>query len=83
MPFFLDSGKSLERGAVQLYRDLGIRDEQIMEIFQIHDANVYSKYCAAYKDCAPNDFARFTNVSALLKDAETIDCEEAKREPKN
>ena len=74
----LYSGHSLKRGCVQLYRSLGIRDEQVMEIIQMNGFNAYSNYCAAYNDCAANSLPRFTSLDDFIAHAETA-AEEAQR----
>ena len=68
----LYSAHSLKRGAVQLYRSLGVRDENIMEIIQMSGPNAYANYCAAYNDCSPSSIPRFTNLSDFLKHAKTL-----------
>lgn len=70
------SGHSLKRGCVQLYRSLGIRDEQIMEIVQMTGPQAYANYCAAYNDCRPSDLPRFTNIGAMVKHVGTVTAEE-------
>ncbi len=70
----LYSGHSLKRGSVQLYRSLGIRDEQIMEINQMIGTNSYANYCAAYNDCAPTDLPRFSNVRDFLRLRSHVSC---------
>ncbi len=38
------SGHSINREAVQLYRSLNLRDEQIMEIVQMKGSHAYANY---------------------------------------
>lgn len=70
------SGHSIKRGAVQLYRSLGLRDEQVMEIVQMTGANAYANYCAAYNDCGPSDIPRFNNIDDFLRHADTVQKEQ-------
>ena len=44
------TGHSIKRGTVQLYRSLGVRDEQVRERIQITGPNAYANYTAAYND---------------------------------
>ena len=53
------SGHSIKRGSVQLYRALGIRDDEIMEIVQMSGYQAFANYCAAYNYCAPPELSRF------------------------
>eukprot|EP00737_Agarophyton_chilense_P002027 gb/GEZJ01002293.1/.p1 GENE.gb/GEZJ01002293.1/~~gb/GEZJ01002293.1/.p1 ORF type:complete len:206 (+),score=22.41 gb/GEZJ01002293.1/:412-1029(+) len=62
------SGHSLKRGAVQLYRAQGFKNEMIMELVQPSDYHSYSNYCEAYNDCQSNR-PRFSSVDALLNHA--------------
>lgn len=66
------SGHSLKRGAVQLYRSLGYRDEMIMQIIQMTGHHAYANYCAAYNDCAPQELPRFTSVQEYIGHAKTL-----------
>ena len=70
------SGHSIKRGAVQLYRSLNMRDEQIMEIIQMKGPHAYANYCAAYNDCAPPSLPRFSSWKSYVKHAETIGMEQ-------
>lgn len=70
------SGHSIKRGSVQLYRSIGYRDEHIMQKVQMTGQRAYANYCAAYKDLAPQELPRFSNVEEYIKHAESI----AKRE---
>lgn len=60
------TGHSIKRGAVQLYRSLGVRDEMIMEIIQMKGVNAYLNYCEAYNDCSPSGIPRFASIEELL-----------------
>ena len=75
----LYSAHSLKRGCVQLYRSLGLRDENIMEIIQMTGPNAYTNYCAAYNDCAPSSLPRFNNYEDFIKHAQTLIEEERVR----
>lgn len=66
------SGHSIKRGAVQLYRSLSVRDEQVMEIIQMKGPHAYSNYTASYNDCAPLDLPRFSCVVDYIEHANTI-----------
>ncbi len=70
------SGHSIKRGAVQLYRSLNLRDEQIMEIVQMKGSHAYANYCAAYNDCAPPSLPRFSSWRDFVNHAETIGLEQ-------
>ncbi len=72
----LYSAHYLKRGFVQLYRPLEIRDEQILEIIQMIGANAYANYYAAFKDCAPLDLPRFSNLHDFIEHAATLYAEE-------
>lgn len=73
----LYSGHSLKRGCIQLWRSLGLRDEQIMEIVQMCGTNAYANYCEVFNDCAPNDIPRFTNLQDMINHVETIKGEQS------
>ncbi len=75
----LYSAHSLKVGAIQLYRSLGVRDENTMEINQMSGPNVWASYCAAYNDCAPNSIPRFTNLQDCLRHARTLTEEDKMR----
>ena len=66
------SGHSLKRGAVQLYRSLGLKDEYIMKKVQMVGANAYLRYCEAFNDCAPDDLPRFSGVEGYIQHAARI-----------
>jgi len=74
------SGHSLKRGAVQLYRSLGIRDEQVMSIIQMTGPNAYANYCSAYNDCSPGEVPRFKNIEDFLRHPDTVNRERADEE---
>jgi len=65
-----------KEGAVQLYRSLGVRGEQVMEIVQMKGPRAYANYCEAYNDCAPNSLSRFHSVKEVLKYPKCIEKEE-------
>ena len=62
----------LMRGSVQLYRSLGLRDENFMEIIQVTGPSAYANYCAAYNDCAPSSLPLFNNYEDFIKHAQTL-----------
>ena len=68
----LNSAHSLRWGCVQLYRSLGMRAENIMEIMQLTGPNAYANYCAAYNDCAPSSLPCFNNYEDFIKHAQTL-----------
>ena len=67
-----NTGHSIKRGCVQLYRSLGVRDEQIMEWVQMIGANAYHNYTQAYNDCHAVDLPRFANKEPYLKHARIL-----------
>ena len=66
------SGHSLKRGAIQLYRSLGLKDEYIMQRVQMVGARAYSNYCEAYNDCAPRELPRFAYSEQFLEHAVAV-----------
>lgn len=66
------SGHSLKRGAFQLYRSLGLRDEFIMQKIQMVGNRANATYCAAYNDCSSQDLPRFANAEEYIGHAERI-----------
>ena len=66
------SGHSIKRGAVQLYRSLGLKDEYIMKKVQMVGANAYLRYCEAFNDCAPEELPRFSGVQDYISHASRI-----------
>jgi len=66
------SGHSIKRGAVQLYRSLGLKDEYIMKKVQMVGANAYLRYCEAFNDCAPEELPRFSGVEGYIAHAARI-----------
>lgn len=77
--FDLHSTHSLKRGWVQLYKSLGLRNENILEIIQMIGTNVYANYCAVYNDCTPNSLPSFTNYEDFIKHTQTLIEEERVR----
>lgn len=73
----LYSGHSIKRVSIQIYRSLGILDEQIREFTQITGLNAYAAYCAEFNDCALPSLPRFNDIEDFLKHAETLRSESA------
>ncbi len=68
----MHSGHSLKRGSVQLYRSLGLRDENVMQRVQMVGPKAYMNCCEAYNDCAPEDLPRFASEDEYLQYAERL-----------
>lgn len=65
------SGHSLKRGAVQLYRSLGYKDEFIMELVKSSEFTSYVNYCEVYNDCN-SSLPRFSSMNSFLSHAFTL-----------
>lgn len=73
------SGHSLKRGAVQLYRSLRLRDEEIMRRMQMKDYAAFMRYTATFNNATPGSIPQFNSrqeyieyASALLGEKEVL-----------
>lgn len=51
-----------KRGAVKLYRSLGLRDGMIMKIFQMKLTHACANYCDLYNNCYSEHILRFALI---------------------
>jgi hypothetical protein len=58
------STHSIKRGAVQLYRKIGMTDQWIMRRINMHGEYAYLRYTAEFNDVAPQEVPQFSNVDA-------------------
>jgi hypothetical protein len=61
------SGHSIKRGAVQLYRKLGMSDVWIMQRINMVGEGAYTRYTEMYNDAAPIPVPTFSNVASAVK----------------
>lgn len=60
------TGHSLKRGAVQLYRTLGLKDQSVMRKVQMSGSRAYSTYCNTYSDCNADSLPDFMDAEAFI-----------------
>jgi hypothetical protein len=61
------SGHSIKRGAVQLYRKIGMSDMWIMQRINMIGEGAYTRYTEMFNDAAPVSVPNFSNVAAAVK----------------
>lgn len=66
------SGRSLKRGAVQLYRLVDLRDGMVMTIIRMKDTHAYASCCAWYITCSSEDIPKFASISEAMVHVEHV-----------
>jgi hypothetical protein len=58
---------SINRGAVQLYRKIGMSDMWIMQRINMIGEGAYTRYIEMFNDAAPISVPNFSNVAVAVK----------------